>query len=68
MKKYFWMGKELKIVVTYKNNPFYKKVMESKHGCYIDHFDCKIRVIYNRAYNVVKQGIEQDMQIIEEVA
>jgi len=61
--KYFWMGTELKVVATYRNNPFYQKVRESKHGCFIDHYNAQIRVIFNLPYNVVEQGKSQDMDI-----
>lgn len=65
-KKYFRQGRgQMKVKVTYKNNPLFNKVVESKNGCYIDHWNNEIRVRWNRPYNVLKQAEVQNILIKE---
>jgi hypothetical protein len=68
-RRYFWMNKELRVTVTYKNHTHYDTVKSSEHGCFIDRWESKIHVRYNQPYDVLKQARAQKLQIrmIEQV-
>ena len=58
MRKYSLIktGRDLKVIATFRNSPYYEAVKNAKNGCFIDIANHKIRVIYNQEYDVIEEA------------
>lgn len=58
MAKHIWNGREIKVKATYRNSPFYMRVLGSPSGCYLDKEKGELRVIFGRPYKPEMECME----------